>query len=467
MKFTQAYAAHPVCSPTRTSMMTGKNPARTHIDDWVGHGQSSNQYLRSPQWASKGLQPGDGNVTLPSLLAKKGYRCIHIGKAHFGGRGTPGADPLRLGFEVNIAGSHNGGPYGGWISPWRGKYKSFYPNLQDRPEGEYLTDAITIKAIDILDQAIKDKDPFFLNMAQFAVHAKISPAPDFIQGYQDGRPKVEAAYASMLEAMDASLGSILAKLRDPNGDGDPKDSVAENTLVFFMSDNGGLSNHSRSRKGEVRLADGVLANFQKDFHNKPLKSGKGSAYEGGIRVPMIVAWAGQAPQSKAIHPSLPILPGATCSEPVHMDDFFPTILDLRGIPNPLPKESQDGQSILPLLRGKTFHRRKGLYWHYPHQWYGKVGVGLGIEPFSALRKGPFKLILFYGDGVNDGQGPDPRMELYDLSHDLGETKNLVSSQPLKAKAMREQLINWLKKVGAGIPICKDSGMEAAFPACPR
>ena len=305
MKFTEAYAAHPVCSPTRTSMMTGENPARTHIDDWVGHGQSANQYLRSPAWASQGLQPDGGHALLPRLLARRGYRTIHVGKAHFGGEGTAGADPTELGFDVNVAGSHSGGPWGGWISPWLGEYASFYPGLEDRPEGEYLTDAITVKALDALGSAIRDEVPFFLNMAQFAVHARIAPAPAFIAGYGDGRPRVEADYASMLESMDASLGAILALLRDPDGDGDPSDGVAGNTLVLFLSDNGGLSNHSRSRAGAVELADGTRASFVKDGHNRPLRSGKGSAYEGGIRVPMIVAWAGQEPGRPTLHSSRP------------------------------------------------------------------------------------------------------------------------------------------------------------------
>ncbi len=464
MKFTQAYAAHPVCSPTRTSMMTGKNPARSHIDDWVGHGYTSNRYVRSPKWAATGLQPNGPHVTLPTVLHGHGYRTIHVGKAHFGGKGTAGADPLTLGFDINIAGSHTGGPWGGWISPWLGKFKDVYPNMEDRPKGEYLTRAITVKAIETIGQAIQDQAPFFLNMAQFAVHTGIAPAPAYIDGYQDGRPKVEADYASMLEAMDASLGSILAHLRDPNGDGDPRDSVAENTLVFFMSDNGGLSNHARARVGKVRVqtasGQAIEANFQRDWHNRPLKSGKGSAYEGGYRIPMLVAWAGQKPGSKAIHASLPIRPGSVCTEPVHTDDFFPTVLDVVGVEHPVPERERDGQSIGPLLSGQTFERSRPLFWHYPHQWYKDVGVGLGIEPFSAMRKGRYKLIYFYGDGVADEQGEDPRVELYDLSLDLSEAHNLALTQPKRCNELREELFAWLRQVGAGIPVVKATGKPA-------
>ncbi len=466
MKFTQAYAAHPVCSPTRTSMMTGQNPGRTHIDDWVGHGQSANQFVRSPEWAASGLQPGDGQAKLPAILRRHGYRTIHVGKAHFGGKNTPGADPTKLGFDINIAGSHSGSPRGGWISPWIGKYHDLYPNLDDRPRGEYLTAAITAKALEVLDRAIQDRVPFFLNMSQFAVHARIAPAPAFIASYQDGRPEVEADYASMLAAMDASLGAILAKLRDPDGDGDPSDTIAENTLVVFLSDNGGLSNHSRSNRGRVTLADGTVVNLRRDWHNRPLRSGKGSAYEGGIRVPMIVAWAGQETGHQPLHAWLPIQPGSTCSEPVHMDDFFPSVLAATGIDNPLPEAKRDGQSLLPLLAGQSFHRKKNLYWHYPHQWYRKVGVGLGIEPFSALRCGNYKLIYFYGDGVADGKGYDPRTELYDLSEDLSESINLAKSRPALTARLCGQLVRWLRGVGAGIPIVKSTGKAAALPASP-
>jgi len=466
-KFTQAYAAHPVCSPTRTSMMTGKNPARTHIDDWVGHGYTKNRYLRSPQWAATGLQPEGPHVTLPTVLRKNGYRTMHVGKAHFGGKDTAGANPRSLGFDINIAGAHTGGPWGGWISPWLGKHKAVYPNLEDRPEGEYLTDAITVKAIECIDDAIRDETPFFLNMAQFAVHTGIAPAPAYIDGYQDGRPQVEADYASMLEAMDASLGALLMKLRDPDGDGKQDDSIADNTLIVFTSDNGGLSNHTRATKGKVNVkasGDAIDANFERDWHNRPLRSGKGSAYEGGIRVPMLVAWAGQQPDSKPVQPTLPIKPGTTISEPVHMDDFFATALDVAKVANPVPETQQDGQSLVPLLANQKFKRRAPLFWHYPHQWYRDVGVGLGIEPFSAMRKGRYKVIYFYGDGVLDGEGYDPRVELYDLSVDVSESNDLAASEADRCVALRDELVAWLTEVAAGIPVVRATGKSAPLPA---
>jgi arylsulfatase A-like enzyme len=462
MRFRSAYAPHPVCSPSRVSFMTGMNPARSGVDDWVGHGRSKNRYLKSPEWRSKGLQPGDGITTLPTILQKHGYRTIHIGKAHFGS--GKGADPRNLGFDINIGGSHGGGPWGGWYSPWLTRYKAMYPNLEDRPEGEYLTDAITAEAEELIARAVKDEVPFFMNLAQFAVHTAYEFGPEeYAKHYRDGRPDVEAKYGSMLTGMDASLGRIMDRLDDPDADGDTADSIADNTIILFVSDNGGLSNHTRTRRGTVTLDGGVTVTYRHDFHNSPAKSGKGSGYDGGMRIPMIVAWAGQGAQDAFANESLKIKPGSVCDEPVHGDDIFPTILSIAGIKNPVPEAKRDGQDLRGLLTGKGFKRNGALYWHYPHQWYRNVGVGLGIEPFSAVRKGQWKLIYFYGDGVSDGKGYDPRVELYDLSKDIGEARNLAESKPEKAAELQEMLSRWLKEVGAGIPIVSATGRAADLP----
>ncbi|MEJ6524677.1 MAG: sulfatase [Opitutales bacterium] len=465
MRFRSAYASHPVCSPSRVSFMTGMNPARSGVNDWVGHGQSKNRHLRSPKWRSQGLQPGDGITTLPTILKKHGYRTMHIGKAHFGS--GKGADPTTLGFDVNIGGSHGGGPWGGWYSPWLSRYKAMYPNLQDRPEGEYLTDAITVKAEELIAQAVKDDVPFFMNMAQFAVHTQIAAAPEkYLKFYKDDRPKVERDYGSMLTGMDASLGAILNRLEDPNADGDITDSISKNTVILFVSDNGGLSNHTRMSRGSFTLNSGVEATYRRDFHNSPCKSGKGSGYDGGMRIPMIVAWAGQGAQGGFVNENLKINSGSVCDEPVHGDDIFPTILSIAGIANPVAKAKQDGQDLRGLLTGRGFRREKGIYWHYPHQWYKDIGVGLGIEPFSAVRSGKWKLIYFYGDGVSDGNGYDPRIELYDLSTDIGENTNLAKANPEKTLNMQEVLFQWLEEVDAGIPVVSATGRTADIPGHP-
>ena len=458
MAFTQAYAAHPVCSPTRVSLMTGRNPARTHVTDWVGHGMYKNRYLESPRWNQNGWQPDRGWTTLPEVLRQNGYRTIHVGKAHFGGRGTPGGNPRSLGFDINIGGSHYGSPVGGWFSPWLGKHRLDYPGMQGRAQGEYLTDALTSEAIAAVGQAVREGKPFFLNMAHYAVHAPIRAAPArYVEPFRDGRPEVERAYASMVYAMDASLGRILDCLNDPDGDGDSADSVADRTLVWFTSDNGGLSNHTRSVAGAVTLADGTRVTYERDRHNLPLASGKGSAYEGGYRVPLLVAWAGQPIDTAPIRPELAIAPGSRCATPVHADDFFPTILSIVKINNPVPDSELDGIDVSPLLAGKPCVRNKSMVWHYPHQWYRDVGVGLGIEPFTAIRRGDDKLIYFYGDGIVDGMDHDPRWELYDVVADPGETNNRIADRPALAKDLRNELIDWMNRVGAQRPICRQTG----------
>ena len=462
MRFSQAYASHPVCSPTRVSLMTGKNPARSRVDDWVGHGDAVNQYLSSGNWAKEGLQPGDGNLTLPTILRRAGYRTIHIGKAHFGAK--EGGNPCNLGFDINIGGSHGGGPWGGWYSPWLGKFQDMYPNLEKHPKGEYLTDAITEEAERLITQAVKDHVPFFLNMAQYAVHTQIAAAPEkYLSHYKDGRPKVERDYGSMITAMDASLGRILARLEDPNGDGDTSDSIATNTFIYLISDNGGLSNHTRSNAGEVELTDGRKVLFKRDRHNWPARSGKGSGYEGGIRIPMIVAWAGQKSNQPPINFQIKIVPNSLCEQPVHTDDVFPTILALAGVKNPVDSNLLDGENLLGLFNGKPFKRQKALYWHYPHQWYRDIGVGEGIEPFSAVRIGEWKLIYFYGDGVNDGVGYDPRTELYNLKDDMSESHNLATKYPERARTMRRQLFSWLKKINAELPIVRATKKTINIP----
>ena len=206
MRFTNAYAASPVCSPTRVSLMTGRNPARTHVSDWVGHGIAGNRHVKAPDWAVTGLQPGR-HVTLPQILRENGYRTIHVGKAHFGGVNTAGADPTRLGFDINIAGGHTGGPDGSYFLPWN---PSRHPGLEDYPAGTYISDALTLEANKTIDQAVDDRVPFFLNMAHYAVHAPLSGQgdPDYMDPYKD-RPNPEDDYAALLESMDASLGPFL------------------------------------------------------------------------------------------------------------------------------------------------------------------------------------------------------------------------------------------------------------------
>ena len=289
MRFTDAYAASPVCSPTRASIMTGQNPGRSNITDWTrqtGGPSNNNSLLRSAPWNQDGVQPGEF-TTLPQVLSDAGYLTAHVGKAHFGSRNSGGGDdPANIGFDISIAGSEIGGPFS-YFAPFS---SNFYPGLEAYPNGTYITDALTIEANNIIDQAVADDQPFFINMAHYAVHAPIQGDPEFLGNYNDGRPSAERHYAAMIESMDASLGAIMDNLE--------AEGVADNTIILFMSDNGGLSNHSRANTSDPNDP------WQRDFHNTPLTSGKGSGYEGGIRVPMIVAWAGQEAGAAPINASL-------------------------------------------------------------------------------------------------------------------------------------------------------------------
>jgi arylsulfatase A-like enzyme len=430
MMFTNAYAASPVCTPTRTSIMTGRNPARTHITNWTLRNDRDEQEtgppdypLRSPEWDFDGLQPSD--TTLPAILRAHGYRTIHVGKAHFGALETSGADPTNLGFDVNVAGHAAGGPgsyyglhnfgaaqRGGaavWDVPGLEKYHGRNVNL---------TESLTQEAIRFIGEAVEEGRPFFLNMAHYGVHAPIMADSGFVENYPE-LDVVEAAYSSMIEAVDASLGEILQEL--------DRLEISENTLVVFTSDNGGLSAHARGMS-----PSGTRFNS----HNLPLRSGKGSAYEGGTRVPMVVAWARRA-EGTVGEPS--VMPGSSTDVPVVSHDLFPTILAAAGVTVPADY-ALDGHDLVPLLSGgEGFRADRLLVWHYPHKW-GPEGPGL--DPFTSIRDGPWKLIYFYHDR---------RWELYDLSRDLGETINLVRARPGEAARLARKMIRWMQDVDAQVP----------------
>jgi arylsulfatase A-like enzyme len=429
--------------------MTGRHPARTRITDWTLHPDVTAQQrtaswlsVASPPWNVRGLQPAD--TTLPGLLRAAGYRTIHIGKAHFGALGTPGADPTRLGFDVNVAGHAAGAP-GSYYS------EDEYGNGRDGPWGvpglsayygtdTYLTDALTQEAEKAIEEAVRAERPFFLNMAYYAVHTPIMADSQYVSHYA-GADAVEAAYASMVEGYDASLGALLDALG--------RLGVAERTLILFTSDNGGLSAHTR---GVTPLGTSTHQ------HNLPLRSGKGSAYEGGIRVPMVVAWA-QPDTTEPMQQRLPVARGTRTDAPVISHDVFPTILD--GARVRVPDEYVlDGKSFAEQLRpsgrrapsapAETTH-----VWHYPHLW-GPQGPGL--EPFTAIRAGAWKLIYFYND---------TRYELYNLADDLGETTDLVRARPEVALRLAEAMRAWMQRVGAQTPVDRSSGVPAPQPPLPR
>ncbi|MHC5003134.1 MAG: sulfatase [Planctomycetota bacterium] len=433
VRFTDAYASAPVCTPTRTSIMTGLSPGRSHITYWTLHRDRDtskpHDRLRPPAWNVNGLREGD--VTLPRLLAAAGYRTIHVGKAHFGAHGTTGADPGNLGFDVNVAGHGSGGPasfYGLHAFSQAGRRGEpappATPGIWDVPGLEqyhgqeiYLTEALALEAAAAVREAVADGAPFFLNMAPYAVHAPIMANPRYVDRYADLDPR-EAAYASMIETVDAALGLLLRTI-DSLG-------VADETVVIFHSDNGGLSAHARGGTPHT--------------HNAPLRSGKGSAYEGGVRVPLVVSWPGVT------------APGSVCRAPVISHDLFPTILAAAGVPVPPAHAPRvDGVDLGPLLRGEAPGERRVLCWSQPHQW---GAAGPGIHPFTSIRAGDWKLVYFHAE---------QRLELYDLATDIGERNDLASARPGRVAALAGLLDDWIRSRGAQLSIDRASGRPVALP----
>jgi len=435
MKFVQAYAT-PVCSPTRVSLMTGMNAARHRVTNWtllkdsIQPMERNHESLIFPEWNVNGMSPVEGDskavhaMPLPQALHDVGYFTIHAGKAHLGAIGTLGESPLNLGFDINIAGHAAGAPgsYFGTENFGNGKEGGEVwgvPGLEKYHGKDInLTEAITREAMVAMDSAVTGQQPFFLYMSHYSIHTPIMEDKRYLQRYlEKGLDSTEAKYASMIEGMDKSLGDIL-KYTEQKG-------IADNTIILFMSDNGGLSAHARG--GEPHK------------HNAPLSSGKGSMREGGIREPMLVKW-----------PEV-IKPESISTYQVIIEDFYPTILEMAGVDRLETIQKVDGQSFVSVLEGETYDGIRPLFWHYPNEW-GVVGPGIGAA--SAVRKGDWKLIYYH---------IDQRMELFNLKDDIGETKNLVVENPEKLKDLANSLTNYLKGVKAQMPLDKETGELVPFP----
>jgi arylsulfatase A-like enzyme len=391
VRFTNGYAACPVCSPTRAALLTGRSPARLRLTDWLpGRPDRPDQRLLRP--TIRQHLPLE-ELTIAEALKPAGYLSASIGKWHLG---SAPFGPEKQGFDLNVAGTETGSPPGGYF-----RFKT--PTVSARDDREYLTDRLTEEAVRFVEE--NRARPFFLYLPHYAVHIPLQAKEGMVATFRSrARPdgaQNNAIYAAMIASVDEGVGRIMTKLREL--------AIDDRTVVVFTSDNGGLS---------VREGPNTPATS-----NEPLRTGKGYLYEGGIRVPWIIA--GPAVSR----------PGTTCDVPVSSLDLFPTILQLAGVRPPEVLEL-DGESLVPLLRANEAPRRQALYWHYPH--YSNQGG----KPGGAIRAGDHKLIEFFEDG---------RVELYELRHDMGERHDLVDREPGTAARLRKALADWRTSVGAQLP----------------
>ena len=423
MKFTNAYAACPVCSPTRASIMTGKYPARTSTTDWFGAPQPTNV---ERHWTKdRPLLPASyeenmalSETTLAEALKSNGYKTFFAGKWHLGE--TEEFWPEKQGFDINKGGYSSGSPRGGhYFTPYAN------PRLEDGPPGENLTNRLAEETVSFIKS--NKNEPSLAYLSFYSVHTPLGAPKELIEKYEakkkkmalddqwgtEGERKVRLnqclpVYGAMVESMDRAVGKVLSALQE-NG-------LDQNTIVVFMSDNGGLS-----------TSEGHPTS------NLPLRAGKGWLYEGGIREPMVIYW----PQV--------MKKGKVSDQVVTSTDFYPTLLEMAGLPA-RPDQHLDGKSLVPVLKGKKVQRGP-VYWHYPH--YGNQGG----SPGSAVRDGDWKLIEWFEQGRE--------LELYNLKADIGEKNNLATKYPDKVKEMHGMLKNWRAEVGARMPSKNPAAKAAA------
>ncbi|MDP4155672.1 MAG: sulfatase [Bacillota bacterium] len=423
MLFTDAYASCNVCSPSRSSIMTGQYPVHTGITDWITGRQSGGPMpydkLLPPAFA---FQMDSSEVTIAQSLKNAGYATFFAGKWHLGL--TERYWPEQEGFDVNKGGWAAGNPkaygMGGYFSPYHN------PRLSDGPKGEFLTDRLTNEAISFIKEKTSKGLPFFVDISFYAVHQPIEAKQEYItkfkekahhlgldtmqqfvkdaawmkdeSGFQERIVQANPVYAALLYSVDENVGRILKLLKQLG--------IEKNTIIVFSSDNGGLSTSEGSPTS-----------------NYPLRYGKGWNYEGGIRVPLIIKWPG-------------VTKGGSISDfPVVNTDFYPTFLQMAGMPL-MPEQHKDGVSLAPLLEGKKSIDQPAIYWHYPH--YSNQGGG----PGAAIRENNWKLVQFYEDN---------HVELYNLRADIEERRDLSYTLPGRTADMLHLLNLWKKQAGAKMP----------------
>lgn len=414
MRFTDAYAACPVCSPTRASILTGKYPTRLNITDWIPGSDPQNRPLLGTK--DKHELPLS-ELTIAERLKEAGYQTAFFGKWHLG---EPGFFPEDQGFDLN-KGGHWAGQPGSYFYPYKSKRPRWdVPGLAGGEAGEYLTDRLTAESIQFIES--NKKQPFLLYLAYYNVHTPIQAKPALVAKYEEKKAGLSntnqpnflierdaqskqkqdnPAYAGMVQSVDESVGNILEKL-DSLG-------LSDNTIIVFTSDNGGLTT--------------LPTKYTPPTSVVPLRAGKGWLYEGGIRVPAIIKWPNE------------IKANSLCKTPITSTDFYPTILEMADLTS-MPNQHADGQSLVPLLKQQESFSRAALYWHFPHY------HGSNNRPSAAIRVGDYKLVEWFEDGS---------IELYNLKKDISESHNLVEEMPEKTASLKNQLHTWQKEIGALMP----------------
>ncbi len=429
------FSAMSVCSPTRISIMTGQNAARHHTTNWINPDTDNRGPKGPPDWNWRGLKPGA--VTLAGLLQADGYRTIHVGKGHFAPREQPGSDPKNLGFEINVAGASFGAPgsYHGQQDYGRqGKRASHaVPHLEKyHGTDTFLTEALTLETKAKLSESVKASKPFFLHFAHYAVHAPFESDPRFAANYKDsGKPAPAQAFATLIEGMDKSLGDLVDHLEALG--------IAEDTLIFFLGDNG--SDAPLGHQHEVACA-------------APLRGKKGAHYEGGMRVPFIAAWA--KPNANNPHQKRLPIPGSVIqSQQAAVQDLFPTVLALTGVKAPAG-HTVDGARLDTLLSGKPDRTRPERFlMHYPHAPHRS-------DYWTSYRDGPWKVVYHY---FPSAVSENSHYQLFNLAKDPFESTNVAASEPRELRRMMQGLTASLDHHQALYPIA-EAGSAPLKPKLP-
>ena len=428
VRFTEAYACA-ISSPTRCSLMSGMNASRHRVTNWTLEKDQKTDAISStitlPDWNYNGIQPDNTAglinhstpiTSLPQILKDNGYFTIHCGKAHFGARNTPGGDPATMGFDINI-----------------GEGTRFAVHGLEKYHGQdiFLTEALTREAIANIKRATEMGKPFYLYMSHYAVHSPYDDDKRFSNNYRgrydiqlnDTLNEKEARYAALVEGMDKSLGDLLDYLEE-------NPETGENTIILFMSDNGG--------QGLNNVRQGQANRDQ----NYPARAGKGSAFMGGVHEPMIVYWPG-------------ITKGGTQNnQRIMIEDFFPTILDMAGINKYTTIQTIDGISFIDMIKSPELRRERPIVWHFPNLWGETQNIEEGYGAYSAILKDDYHLIYSWETGRN---------RLYNIQKDIAEQTDLSAQMPEKVQELSQLLTQYLKERKAQRPTLLSSGKLLPYP----